>query len=384
MSSDGVTEKKQKTNHTSTPWQRVITWEGGQCHLVDQRALPAEHKTLSYSTHHELAKAVTLMVTRGACAIGAAGALGMVLAALSSSTTSPASFIDEMKEAKTVMDAARPTAVNLSWATARLMALASTLVGDELSLEIVKEKMEDEAKEILEDDVRVNKQLGEHGAALVKQGWNMLHHCNTGRLASVDIGTALGVVYTAHEQGKGVHVWVDETRPRLQGATLTCFELMHAGVPLHLICDNASGHLMYEGKVDCVIYGADRVAANGDVVNKIGTYNISVCGAENNIPVYACVPISTIDLTVATGRDIVIEERGAKEVTTIRGIAIAPVGCPVYNPAFDVTPHKFVTAIITEEGVCYPPFAASLKDAKVRGEARVQAELKARMEKHRA
>jgi len=373
-------EKKQKT---SPAWQRVITWEGGQVKLVDQRALPHEHKIISYSTHHALAEAVNLMVTRGACAIGAAGALGMVLAAQSSSTTSPSSFLDEMKEAKKVMDAARPTAVNLSWASARLMSLATTLVGDELSLDVVKEKMVDEAKEILEDDVRVNRELGRHGAALVQKGWNLLHHCNTGRLASVDIGTALGVIYTAHEQGKGIHVWVNETRPRLQGATLTCFELMHSNVPLHLICDNASGHLMYEKKVDCVIYGADRVAANGDVVNKIGTYNISVCGAENKIPVYACVPISTIDLRVATGRDIVIEERNPAEVTNIRGAIIAPEGCPAYNPAFDVTPHRYVTAIITEEGVCYPPFDVSLREAKERGEARVQAELEARLERHR-
>lgn len=349
---------------------------------MDQRVLPHEFKVLHYKTHHELAGAVTAMVTRGACAIGAAGALGMVLAARASTTTDSTIFIDELKKAKTVIDAARPTAVNLSWASARLFGLAKTLTEEhKMGVDKVKEKMEEEAKEILEDDVRVNKALGEHGAALIKEGSNLLHHCNTGRLASVDYGTALGVIYTAHEQGKNIHVWVGETRPRLQGATLTCYELMNSGVPLHLVADTASGHLMYEGKVDYVIYGADRVAANGDVVNKIGSYNISVCGKENGLPVYACVPISTIDLTVATGRDIVIEERNPKEVTHIRGAHVAPEGVPVYNPAFDCTPHKYITAIITEEGVCYPPFTDSLKAAKERGEKRVQKELQARLDK---
>jgi len=200
----------------------------------------------------------------------------------------------------------------------------------------------------------------------------------------VDYGTAIGVIYSAHHQGKKIHVWVDETRPRLQGSRLTAWELMREGVPIHLISDNASGLLMYQNKVDAVVFGADRVAANGDTANKIGTYKLAVVARENNVPVYACVPTSTIDLTVETGRSIVIEERGSEEVTHIGTECIAPAGCPVFNPAFDVTPFKYISAVVTEEGICYPPFEQSLPLAKKKSNERVQEQWKVRLQKYLA
>jgi methylthioribose-1-phosphate isomerase len=226
--------------------------------------------------------------------------------------------------------------------------------------------------------------MGELGAELVKQGANILHHCNTGALATVDIGTALGVIYTCHNQGKGVHVWVDETRPRLQGSRLTAWELQTAGVPLHLIADNAAGHLMYTGQVDIILFGADRVAANGDTANKIGTYKLAVVGRENGVPVYPVVPTSTIDLAVATGKDIPIEERGAEEVTTVCGARIAPEGVPVYNPAFDVTPARYISGIITEEGIAYPPFELSLPKMVRAAKARREAEWASKLDSIKA
>ena len=245
-------------------------------------------------------------------------------------------------------------------ATKRLLDIAGVLAELDADVPFITNTIIEEAHALCEEDVAVNARMAEFGAALVKPGANILHHCNTGALATVDIGTALGVIYTCHKQGKGIHVWVDETRPRLQGSRLTAWELMQGGVPMHLIVDSASGHLMQHGKVDIILYGADRVAANGDVANKIGTYKLSVVGAENGIPVYPVVPTSTIDLTLASGADIPIEERGAAEVATVFGTPIAPEGVPVFNPAFDMTPAKYISGIITEEGIAYPPFDVSL------------------------
>jgi methylthioribose-1-phosphate isomerase len=225
---------------------------------------------------------------------------------------------------------------------------------------------------LADEDVEINRRMGFHGAEVIPDGANLLHHCNTGKLAAVDFGTALGVIYACQEQGKQIHVWVDETRPRLQGARLTAWELMRAEVPMHLIADNAAGHLMRTGKVDVVIFGADRVAANGDVANKIGTYKISVVARENGIPVYAVVPTSTIDLNLPDGDHIPIEERDAGEVLYVGETLIAPLDAPVYNPAFDVTPHRYITGIVTEEGICYPPFHKSLRQAKEAAEARIR------------
>ena len=241
-----------------------------------------------------------------------------------------------------------------------------------------------EAHELCDLDVRTNMAMSRFGADLVPEGANMLHHCNTGALATIDFGTALGVIYECHAQGKGVHVWVDETRPRLQGARLTAWELMRAGVPMHLIADGASGGLMRAGKVDVVVFGADRVAANGDTANKIGTYTMCCAARENGVPAYAVVPTSTIDLTVPTGEGIPIEERSGDEVRCIKGAQVAPKDCPVFNPAFDVTPAKMITGIITEMGVCYPPFAVSLRKAKEAAEEAIKAEWDAKLAAVRA
>lgn len=310
----------------------------------------------------------------------------MALAAIASSAADASSFLQDIRTAKVILDESRPTAVNLTWATSRLLSLAEQIVAKtpEIPVAKLKSTLQQEAQELADDDVRINKALGQHGAVLVKPGANILHHCNTGALATVDYGTALGVIYTCHEQGKDVHVWVDETRPRLQGARLTAWELMRAGIRMHLIADSASGMVMCAGNVDVALFGADRVALNGDVANKIGTYNLSVLAHENHVPVYACVPTPTIDLNVATGAEIVIEERSSEEITHIGATQVAPEGCPVYNPAFDVTPFRYLTGIVTEEGVCYPPFSESLPAAKARAETRQQDTWRARLEQYLA
>lgn len=347
---------------------RSVFWQDRQVMLIDQRLLPGQFVVAAFDTVEAVAGAIRDMVVRGAPAIGATGAYGMALAAFHSRATDRAALLEDLRRAKATLDAARPTAVNLSWTTGRMLACAES--AQAVTVEELRHVLLAEANAIADEDVEINRRLGFHGAALIKDGANLLHHCNTGSLATVGFGTALGVIYACAEQGKRVHVWVDETRPRLQGARLTAWELMRAEIPMHLIADNAAGHLMRTGQVDAVLFGADRVAANGDVANKIGTYKLAVVARENGIPVYAAVPTSTIDLNLASGDEIPIEERSAEEVTHIEGIAIAPAGVPVYNPAFDVTPHRYITAIITEEGVCYPPFDLSLRRAKESAEAR--------------
>jgi len=225
-----------------------------------------------------------------------------------------------------------------------------------------------EAQRLADEDVEANKRIGAHGAVLIADGDNILTHCNAGALATVDYGTALGPIRAAHEQGKRIHVWVDETRPFLQGARLTAWELLQAGIPCTLITDNMAGHFMSRGKVNLVLLGADRIAANGDVANKIGTYSLAVLAKENGIPFYSVAPTSTIDLNVATGAFIPIEERDPGEVTHVRGVPIAPEGVKAANPAFDVTPHRYLTGIITEEGIIYPPFALGLQRVKPKEE----------------
>ncbi|RLT31971.1 MAG: S-methyl-5-thioribose-1-phosphate isomerase, partial [Chloroflexi bacterium] len=309
-------------------------------------------------------------------AIGATGAFGMALAAQNSPATDRDSLLADLAAAKATLDAARPTAVNLSWGTRRLLELAEFTVLP--NLDDIRSALLAEAQALADEDVAINRRMGFHGAAVIPDGSNLLHHCNTGALAAVDFGTALGVVFACQEQGKQIHVWVDETRPRLQGARLTAWELMRAGIPMHLIADNAAGHLMRTGKVDVVIYGADRVAANGDAANKIGSYKLAVVAKENGIPVYCVAPTSTVDLNLAHGDLIPIEERGAEEVTEIGERLIAPVGVPVYNPAFDVTPHRYLTAIVTEEGICYPPFTQSLAVAVGKAAQRIEENRKAR------
>jgi methylthioribose-1-phosphate isomerase len=265
----------------------------------------------------------------------------------------------DLEEAAAVLRKTRPTAVNLSWAVERM--LAASRASKHTEVDGLVEELIAEAQRIADEDVEINRRMGAHGASLVEDGFRILTHCNAGALATVDYGTALGVIRAAHEQDKNIHVWVDETRPRLQGARLTSWELMNEGIPMTLIADNVAGHLMRTGQVDIVFVGSDRTAANGDVANKIGTYKLAVLAKENGIPFYAVVPTSTVDLAVPTGDDIPIEERGPEEVTHPGGCQVAPEGVHVLNVAFDVTPHRYVTGIVTENGIAYPPFARSLR-----------------------
>jgi methylthioribose-1-phosphate isomerase len=341
--------------------RRTIWWEDGEVKMIDQRILPLRFEILSYARYEDVAGAITDMVVRGAPAIGAAGGYGMALAAFQSPAADRDSLLIDLSQAKAVLDASRPTAVNLSWATARVMELAHHLILP--NPDDIRSAIQAEAERIADEDVAINRRMGAFGAAIVPPVANILTHCNAGSLATVDYGTTLGVVRAAIEAGKQVHVWVDETRPRLQGARLTAWELMRDGIPMTLIADNAAGMLMRLGKVDLVLFGADRVAANGDVANKIGSYKLAVLARENGIPCYSVVPTPTIDLSLAHGDLIPIEERSAHEVTHVGAEQIAPDGVPVYNPAFDVTPHRYLTGIITEEGICTPPFEVSLRQA---------------------
>jgi methylthioribose-1-phosphate isomerase len=365
---------------------RTVFWEDNRLKMIDQRLLPGEFAIAEFTTVEEVAYSIRDMVVRGAPAIGATGAYGMVVAALQSSATDRAGLLADLAAAREVLDASRPTAVNLSWATQRMLQTAEH--SDLQDMADLRRLLLAEAEALADEDVEINRRMGFNGADIIPDGANLLHHCNTGALAAVDWGTALGVIFALQEQGKQIHVWVDETRPRLQGARLTAWELMRAEIPMHLIADNAAGHLMRTGQVDAVIFGADRVAANGDVANKIGSYKLAVVARENGIPVYSVVPTSTIDLNLPDGDHIPIEERDSREVTHIgsansdveKAVNIAPEGVPVYNPAFDVTPHKYLTAIITEEGVCYPPFTVTLRRAKEAAEARVRANRAGRTE----
>uniref|UniRef100_A0AAV1UBV0 Methylthioribose-1-phosphate isomerase n=1 Tax=Peronospora matthiolae TaxID=2874970 RepID=A0AAV1UBV0_9STRA len=359
--------------------QRSVLWIDNGLQLIDQRKLPTELVLLQCKSVDDVTHAIADMVVRGAPAIGAAGAFGLVLGAnhfvatqKAAGNGSTSDFVQAVEQAKATIDAARPTAVNLTWATDRVIQALRLKIQQEpqVTVKDLAPFVLTVAQALAEEDVAINKRLSEFGAEVVPVGSNVLHHCNTGALATVDIGTAIGVIYECHAQGKNIHVWVDETRPRLQGARLTAWELMREQVPMHLIADNAAGLLMLTGKVDVVLFGADRVAANGDVVNKIGTYKLAVVARENKVPVYACVPTSTVDLSFLDGKNIPIEERSADEVACIQGVRIAPEGCPVFNPAFDMTPNRYLTGIITEEGVCYPPFEQSLAKAVAAAEKR--------------
>jgi methylthioribose-1-phosphate isomerase len=352
---------------------RPVYFENGHVYLIDQKVLPNEFKSVVATTPVQVWNYIKDMTVRGAPAIGAAGAFAMAMSANDSTATDVQQLLQDLTKAKAYLDSARPTAVNLMWATGRMLDIAQAYATiPNMTVATLKAAMTSESQALAELDVEINRSLAKHGSTVVPDKANILHHCNTGALATVDIGTALGVIYECHKSGKGIHVWVDETRPRLQGSKLTAWELMKGGVPMHLIADNAAGHLMQRGKVDIFLFGADRVAANGDVANKVGTYKNCVVAKENGVPVYACVPTSTIDLNIANGFDIHIEERPADEVTHVGNTVIAPEGVPVFNPAFDMTPHRYLTGIITEEGICYPPFHISLKKAKETAEERAK------------
>jgi methylthioribose-1-phosphate isomerase len=344
------------------PTMRTITWNDDEhvIKMIDQRILPQEFKILSYDNYKDVADAIQTMVVRGAPAIGAAAAFGMAMAARNSNASDMAAMLEDLQKAGETLNAARPTAVNLSWAVRKMLKAAQDFEG---SVDDLREHLLNLAKQIADEDVEINKALATNGAALIEDGDNIIHHCNTGALATVDWGTALGVIRMAHKQGKDIHVFVDETRPRLQGARLTAWELEQYGISYDIITDNAAGYLMRKGLVQKVIFGADRVAANGDVANKIGTYMLSLAAYDNGVPAYCAVPISTIDLELARGDLIPIEEREAGEVLDLKlkGQPVAPESASARNFAFDITPHRLVAGWITEKGVIRPPFQANVQ-----------------------
>jgi methylthioribose-1-phosphate isomerase len=337
---------------------RSIEWKDGVVRMLDQRKLPHQTVYNDYTTYQEVADAIRSMVIRGAPAIGAAAAYGLVLVTYHTQAESAAELRRELEEAAGVLRQSRPTAVNLFWAIDRMM----TCLEDESlgTVEALYKAALAEADAIGEEDVAINKSIGLNALPLVPDEATIIHHCNTGSLATVDYGTALGIIRTAHEYGKKVHVLVDETRPRLQGGRLTAWELQQQGIPFQVIADSASGHFMRRVGVDLCVVGADRVAANGDTANKIGTYNLAVVAHENGVPFYVAAPTTTIDMATANGDLIEIEERPAVEVTHVGESQITPDGVEVGNPAFDVTPAKYITAIITEKGIAYPPYEESL------------------------
>lgn len=334
--------------------------EGGSLLLIDQLQLPHHFEMVECRTYQEVGEAIRSMKVRGAPAIGIAAAYGMALAALKSSATNPSQLLVELEEAAKFLNATRPTAVNLAWAINRVMTQARQWVADGEDVPHIAAKLLMLAKDMHEEDIALNRTMGAFGAALIKDGDNVLTHCNAGALATGGYGTAVGVIRAAHEAGKNIHVWVDETRPYLQGARLTAWEMQQLGIPMTLITDNMAGHLMHRGKVQFVVTGADRITANGDTANKIGTYSLAVLAKENNVPFYVAAPLSTVDLSLASGEAIPIEERSTEEVVLIGGKRIAPEGVRAAHPAFDVTPARYIHGIITERGIARPPFEQSL------------------------
>jgi methylthioribose-1-phosphate isomerase len=340
---------------------RTVEWDDASAtvQMIDQRLLPGELRVVSYNDYHQVAAAIHDMVVRGAPAIGATAGFGMALAARQSQAATAEALSSELEQAAITLEAARPTAVNLAWALKRVLSVVSGMQG---SVDELRGAVLAEAKCIADKDVEINLRMARHGAALIDDGDTIIHHCNTGALATVDWGTALGVIRMAHEQGKRLHVLVDETRPRLQGARLTAWELQQYGISFEIITDNAAGYFLRSRQVDKVFFGGDRMAANGDVANKIGTYMLALAAYDNGIPAYSVVPTSTIDLSLVNGDLIPIEERDPQEVLNLQagGQPVAPTGARARNPAFDVTPHRLLTAIVTENGVVYPPFAVNL------------------------
>jgi len=335
---------------------RSIEWKKDKLVLLDQRYLPEKTLYLELKTVDEVARAIKEMTVRGAPAIGVAAAYGMVLCVQKLSKNDD--LIRELQKADDLLRASRPTAVNLFWALDRMKKIWQGFNG---SLEDLKMILEKEAVDIEREDVEINKQIAKNGVELVPFGAKIIHHCNTGSLATVDYGTALGVIRYAHEIGKKIHVFLDETRPRLQGARLSAWEMKELGIPHTIIVDGASGLVMKKFKIDLALVGADRIAANGDTANKIGTYNLAIVAKYHNVPLYVVAPTSTIDLKTPAGQDIPIEERSADEIRCVGNSQVAPQESPVFNPAFDVTPAELISGIITEKGIVYPPFKENLR-----------------------
>ena len=331
----------------------TLRWRNQRIEMIDQRILPGRIEYPGYDSAAGVADAIRSMVIRGAPAIGCAAAYGVAVEALRLSAASQADFTNGLETAFEVLAASRPTAVNLFWALDRMRKLLGTLRGQPAAA--VAQRLLEEAHAIKEQDITINRRMGDHGAALLPDHSRVLTHCNAGALATAGHGTALGVIRSAVAAGKTLMVYADETRPFLQGARLTAWELVQENIPVTLITDNMSGHLMSRGEIDAVVVGTDRVAANGDVANKIGTYMVAVLAHRHQIPFYVACPLSTIDLSINSGADIPIEERGAAEVRGFGGVEWAPDGVIIRNPAFDVTPADLVTALITEKGVVTAP-----------------------------
>jgi methylthioribose-1-phosphate isomerase len=339
----------------------TVEYVNGAVRLIDQRRLPGEEVFIECRDYLAVAQAIRTLAVRGAPAIGVTAALGMAVGARAIEAADFDQFWERFTEICAVMAATRPTAVNLFWAIARMQSCAQAQ--RQLSIADLKARLEQEALTILAEDIANNRQMGLHGQVLIADQSRILTHCNAGALATAGYGTALGVIRAAVEQGKHVQVIADETRPVLQGARLTAWELYKDGIPVTLIADNMAASLMRRGMIDLVIVGADRIAANGDVANKIGTYGVAVLAHTHGIPFYVAAPLSTIDSSLPSGDDIPIEERQPDEVTHIGDHQIAPTGIAVLNPAFDVTPHAYVHAIITEVGVLRPPLDQSIAQA---------------------
>jgi methylthioribose-1-phosphate isomerase len=343
---------------------RPLEWVGGEVRILDQRRLPRAERYLIARTPDDMAEAIRTLAVRGAPLLGIAAGYGMALAAVRSQASTVRGVVEEMQGAGRVLVASRPTAVNIAWAVDRVLHRAAASVNGDLdaaNTDAVRASAVEESLAIAREDDAACRAIGLLGSDLVPGRANVLTHCNTGALATGGPGTALGVISAAHLAGKEIHVWVPETRPVLQGARLTAWELQRLGIPMTLVADTAPGSLIARGKVDLVIVGADRIAANGDVANKVGTYQLAVLAARHRIPFYVAAPVSTIDLSTATGARIEIEDRDPAEVTSPLGVPFAPEGTPAANPAFDVTPASLVRAIVTDRGIARPPFRSSLR-----------------------
>jgi len=334
----------------------TLRWTAQGVEMIDQTRLPHVEEFVLCRDYKEVADAIQTMIIRGAPAIGVAAAMGVALGALQAGDEN---FETEFEQICKTLAATRPTAVNLFWGIERMKRLRASLAGEPLSA--VREKLVAEAQAVHAEDIAINKRIGAFGAPLVPDGKTVLTHCNAGALATAGYGTALGVIRAAVEAGKNIDVFADETRPFLQGSRLTVWELQKDGIDTTLITDNMAGHFLRSGRIGCVVVGADRIAANGDVANKIGTYGVAVLAKENGVPFYVAAPISTVDLKTPSGEQIPIEERASSEVTAMFGHKVAPEGTKVKNPAFDVTPNRYVTGIITERGVAHAPYESSLK-----------------------
>jgi methylthioribose-1-phosphate isomerase len=340
----------------------TIGWKNGRIRYVDQTLLPAKLKYVDCRSLKKLWKAIKTLEIRGAPAIGIAGALGIALAAKKSHAKSPKALLKEIRRAAKFLASSRPTAVNLFWALERMKDLA--IRNNKRPPSKIAEILLKEVLKIIDEDKDSCRRMARYGATLVRSGETILTHCNAGGLATADYGTALGVLFESKKQGKRIKVYADETRPLLQGSRLTAWELKHEGIDTTLICDNMAASLMAKGRIDKIFVGADRIAANGDAANKIGTYNLAILAKHHKVPFYVVAPLSTFDFRIKSGRDIPIEERDPDEVRTIYGRPVAPKNVRVYNPAFDVTPNELITAIVTEKGIFRQPFNKSLKTIK--------------------